>query len=265
MIFEFKLDSIENVQPWGKPDNLELHWFALTQGIYRLRVGDEYLLNYSDEFIEYLSKNHGPSIYKGTYVDYYIVRLWEDLISILPNLLEPIPKDLQYFFESDYKTWKNWFGKVDIWRENQINKDISCDIAELSTYWLQNRYLNSFYLSPSANIWIWSDENDVIICWDNQEIAVDGLQVWSATRGNYRLTREKFIAELQKFDQKLFAEMDKRVNKICKTWNNKKIFINFSQLKNEQINRATWMNCWFKVNYKTDWQKIFSAIEMISE
>lgn len=189
MIFDFALDSVENVQPWGESPNKSIHWFALTQGIYRLKVGEEYLLNYSDEFAAYLAKDQPDLIYRGSYVDYYVVRLWEDIIDMLPNILEPIPLELRHFFETDYKTQKAWYEKVDNWHEIKLNngfdKDIIWDIAESATYWLDNRRLDSGYLSPSASIWIWSDERDVIVSWDNQENVADGLQVWTAIRGNY--------------------------------------------------------------------------------
>lgn len=270
MIFEFKLDPLKDVQPWGESPNKQIHWFALTQGIYRLKVGDELLLNYSDEFIDHISKHFPQTQYQGTFVDYYIVRLWEDLIDVLPHILEPIPQDLQHFFESDYKTQRDWFEKVKDWHDKaELNKDLDNDkiwnIHELANYWIENRHLDSGYLSPSARIWIWSDENDVIISWDNQELIVDGIQVWSSNRGNYRINRNEFIKELQRFDQKLFLEMENRVNEICKTWDSKEIYIDFEKLKSEQENRKTWMKSWFDSNHKTDWTKVSEAITTVHE
>lgn len=270
MIFEFKLDSIEDVQPWGNSPNKQIHWFALTQGLYRLKVGDEYLLNYSDEFTDHISKQFPQIRYQGTFVDYYVVRLWEDLIDILPHILEPVPKELQHFFESDYKTQRESFEKVEAWHDKaELNKVLNTDeiweIRENATYWIDNRHLDSAYLSPSANIWIWSDENDVIINWDNQEIMVDRIQVWSATRGNYRISRNEFVLELKRFDQQLFSEMEERVDNICKTWNLKEIYIDFEQLKSEQKNRATWMKSWFNTNSQIDWRKVGKAVNTIYE
>jgi Family of unknown function (DUF5984) len=269
MIFEFELDPIENVQPWGESPDKQIHWFALTQGIYRLKVGNDYLLNYTHEFISYLSKTYPQTHYQGTYVDYYVVRLWEDLIDLLPTILEPVPKDLQYFFESDYLIHENWFEKVDDWHDKtELKKNLNDDelwkIHEAATYWIDNRHLDSNYLSPSAKIWFWADENDVIISWDNADIIVEGLQVWSATRGNFRINRDDFIAELQQFDKKLFAEMEKRVDIICKTWNNNEVKIDFEQLKSEQIQRATLMENRLKLNTKTDWKKVSESIDLIN-
>ncbi|MEK7725493.1 MAG: DUF5984 family protein [Acidobacteriota bacterium] len=270
MIFEFKLDSIEDVQPWGESPNKQIHWFALTQGIYRLKVGDEYLLNYSNEFTAQISEKFPNIRYRGTFVDYYIVRLWEDLIDILPHILEPVPKELQHFLESDYKIQRDWSEKVADWHDKAelskvLNNDEIWEICENATDWINNRCLDSGYLSPSANIWIWSDENDMIISWDNQEIMVDGIQVWSATRSSYRINRNEFVLELKRFDNQLFSEMAGRVNEICKTWNNEEIYIDFEQLKSEQNNRATWMKSWVDSKHKTDWRKVIEAVNNVYE
>jgi Family of unknown function (DUF5984) len=269
MIFEFELDSIKNVQPWGESPNKQIHWFALTQGIYRLKVGNDYLFNYTDAFISYLSKEYPQTYYQGTYVDYYVVRLWEDLIDLLPTILEPVPKDLQHFFESDYTVQQNWFEKVDDWHDTaELNKTLNNDeiwkTRESATYWIDNRHLDSGYLSPSAKIWFWADENDVIISWDNADILAEGLQVWSAKRGNFRINRDEFIAELQQFDKKLFAEMEKRVDIIRKTWNNNEIKIDFEQLKGEQIWRAILMENRLNLKLKTDWRAVSESVDLIN-
>jgi hypothetical protein len=49
MLFDFNLCPLEEVQPWGKSPDLRLSWFGFTEGFYRLQVGSEFLLNYSDE------------------------------------------------------------------------------------------------------------------------------------------------------------------------------------------------------------------------
>jgi hypothetical protein len=48
-LFEFELDRVEDIQPWGKPGDLSLSWFALTCGRFRINVGDQILFRYTDE------------------------------------------------------------------------------------------------------------------------------------------------------------------------------------------------------------------------
>ena len=43
MLIDFTLLPLAMVQPWGRPDNLSLHWFGLTDGQYWIEVGENKL------------------------------------------------------------------------------------------------------------------------------------------------------------------------------------------------------------------------------
>ncbi len=268
MIFEFQLIPIENVQPWGEPPNRNLHWFGFTDGKYRLKVGEEYLLNYSEEFINHLRENFPQYQYETTFVEYQVVRFWEDTLSMISAIIEPVPNELQHFLDSDYENFSALRSRADAWQESETAKGISEDeswkIAEKVDFWLDERLLDSFYLSPSARIWIWSDEKDVIFSWDNREIKVENIPVWSAIQGNYRISREDFINEVRQFDASLISQMNNRVETICKTWKNPEIKVDLEQLKSEQKSRATWFESNQKNAWKTDWNEVIPAIEIIN-
>jgi hypothetical protein len=74
------------VLPWGDPPSR--HWFGLTDGWY---------------WIEPAATNccAGPgSMALRPCVDYQVVRLWEDITVLTPELLEPVPADLVPFIAS---------------------------------------------------------------------------------------------------------------------------------------------------------------------
>jgi hypothetical protein len=48
MLIDFTLLPIAMVQPWGRPDNLSLHWFGLTDGQYWIEVSENKLFEYSE-------------------------------------------------------------------------------------------------------------------------------------------------------------------------------------------------------------------------
>lgn len=270
MIFDFTLDSIENIYPWGKPENLSISWFALTQGNYRLKVGEEYLLNYTDEFLKYLSEKYPEySDSQITFVDYYVVRLWEDILDILSDILEPVPEKLQHFLDSGYENYQSLHERALDWQESEIktgaNKSDTWETVDLATNWLNYCWLDSAYLSPSAKIWIWSNENDVVISWDNSRVKVENINVWSANKGNYRINKNEFINNVREFNKNLFDDMNERVETVCQSWKNDKIKIDFEQLKNEQRNRATWLESKLKTVRKTNWSKVISAISQIND
>lgn len=268
MIFDFTLDSIEKVQPWGTPNSLSIHWFALTQGKYRLKVGDEYLLNYTDEFIgNYLKKKPQHNISTSTFTEYYVVRLWEDILGILPAILESVPVPLQKFLNSGYENYQVLQKLADGWKESEtvIKRIEGIGTADLAVFWLNERWFDSGYLSPSANIWLWSDENNVIFNWDNSEIKVEEIPVWTATKGSYRINKQEFVNEVREFNKKLLDEMGKRVETICQNWKNDEIKIDFEQLKSEQKNRAMWLESTLKNLRRTDWSQVISAVNQIND
>lgn len=268
MIFEFQLSPIEEIRPWGNAPNQSLSWFGFTFGEYRIKVGEEYLLNYSDVFANYLNTEFPEYPYQTTLIDYQVVRLWEDILDILPSILEPVPEELHHFLDSGYENYSALRSLVKDWQESQIVRGISENenwkIAEKVDFWLDERWLDSAYLSPSTQIWIWSDENAVIFSWDNRDIKVENAPVWSATYGNYRITKEDFINEVRKFDNNLISQMKERVEIICRTWNKSEIKIDFEYLRVEQKNRATWFESSLSKARETNWNEVTSAIKMIS-
>jgi Family of unknown function (DUF5984) len=268
MIFEFQLTPIEDIHPWGKPPNLSLSWFGFTLGEYRIKVGSEYLLNYSNEFTNHLHKKFPEYLSKTTFVDYQVVRLWEDILAMFPFIIEPVPEELHHFLNSGYKNYSALRNKTDAWQESEtaksIGEDESWKIADKTDFWLNERWLDSAYLSPSARIWIWSDENDVIFSWDNREITVENIPVWTAVQGNYRINKEDFINEVRKFNKNLISQMNERVETICHNWNKAEIKVDIEYLKNEQKNRATWFEPNPRNILKTDWDEVISAIKIIN-
>lgn len=254
-MIEFKLDPIEKVQPWGDDGDKRIHWFALTQGSYRIKVDDEYLLNYNEEFNNYCRKKHPEYIFPSTTsVEYYVVRFWEDLVNILPHILEPIPSKIQSTISLNYKSQLKWIADFDIYDEK----------TDYATSWLCNRHLNSFYLQNAPNIWFWSNEDYVFIHWDNSEIFVDEMLVWSALQGSFKMNRNEFINNIWSFHNNLFAEMDNRVSWICSNFANPTIFIDFEGLQREHKQRETFLESAMMVKPNTEWNEVTSALRLHS-
>jgi hypothetical protein len=52
MLFNFQLDPIDEIVPWGEPPDLHLSWYALTLGQCLVQVGSEELLRYSGAILD---------------------------------------------------------------------------------------------------------------------------------------------------------------------------------------------------------------------
>ena len=90
-MFEFELAPLDEVPVWGTPPDLRLNWFGLSWGLYWLDLGTVRLLEYSPEARLLGSR---PPARMPRFVDYQVARFHEDLIEILPDVLEPLPADV---------------------------------------------------------------------------------------------------------------------------------------------------------------------------
>ena len=268
MHIEFELHPIDDIAPWGDEKNPTLHWFGLTDGLYRIRLGPDYLLSYT-EAVRAPFARECPEAYSGPCVDYYVVRLWEDLIEMLPYVLEPVPKELIRYLEQDCAAIDAYLDGAHEWWDAQDEADAprkqTANTVNAATLWQDDRFLDNNYLSTSARIWMWSEGDTVRIAWDNRDIEMNGQPVWSAQRDSYSLSRQAFLDAIKEFDRALIAQMATQVDQVCKHWNRPDIHVDFDGLKRNQQDRATWLqNKMDQLDfYVTDWDAVAAAMETI--
>ncbi|SKB94117.1 DUF5984 family protein [Sphingopyxis flava] len=207
MLIDFELTPIEKVMPWGQPDNHSLSWFGLTEGRYWMNVGADVLFEYSER----VRPNDGDR-----YCDYYVARIFEDLMNMLPSVLEPVPQDLIKYISG--KSGREWAKTYEFWSEKNLDDssgDEIWDTWDNANSLLRDRSMETGYLSPSTSILMWSDEDDVYIEWDNSDKFVDGVPAWSAISGSFHLPREEFVMEVEAFHMRVFTQMKSRIDQVA--------------------------------------------------
>ncbi len=89
-------------------------WFWLTDGWYWIELaGHE--LRYSPRTLQWCGREGASAYPTHPYVDYYVVRLWEDLLYMTPEVMEPVPADLVPFMAGDPGRWPS--GGEEEWSE----------------------------------------------------------------------------------------------------------------------------------------------------
>jgi hypothetical protein len=165
-LFEFKLKNLPDVLPWGEEPDLYLHWFGLTDGIYFMNVGSEQLFCASTAYMEYLAKEYPDININDVYVDYQVVRLYEDLLEKIVDMLQPVPSEIHQLIETKEKQ-EQWATNLwDIF-ESTDSDEIDDLYIEATDWWKYHRSLSTMHLSEGPNIWIWTSDETVHIRWNN--------------------------------------------------------------------------------------------------
>ena len=235
MLFNFHLRPVEDVSPFGYENQLSLHWYGLTDGWYWLRVGHEELFRYHDASIE--KWQAAGETWDHPYVDYHVVRLWEDIQDILPSVLEPIPEAVLRRCDPGQQGWQ------------LLARDEACleqhddwDSSITPTTWLGDRQLDAGYLMHPPRIRFWTDGTTLHITWDNRDRQEEGMPIWSTQQGEFSMPLAQFIDEVRTFDERLITAMAERVQSAKSHWPLPGVEIDLDYLEIEHCDRATWMD-----------------------
>jgi hypothetical protein len=263
MLFNFKLRPVQDIVPWERDGKYTLSWFGLTDGWYWMDCRGQELFRYTDSAIQTF-KRLGFQVSDFPYTDYQVVRLWEDILGIFPDVLEPIPAEVLRKIKPGQvaSCWDQQLAELIFTEEREVSK-LEETKYESATDWLKLRRLYTSYLNQRPGIWLWSDGKQVFIRWNCTGLTTDDHEVWTAQAGTYSLPVEAFIEEVRSFNQRLMTEMNDRVQQIQQKWDRPEIEIDKKQLVYEQSERAQWFNEALQRSkgvVRTNWTDVIEAI-----
>ncbi|MBN2520295.1 MAG: hypothetical protein JXB17_07320 [Bacteroidales bacterium] len=260
-LFEFKLKPLPEVLPWEHEGKKYLHWFGLTDGIYYLNIKGNELYKNSKEYLNYLKKNYPESNIDTPYIDYQIVRLYEDFLEILPNVLHEIPDNLITLIKFP-DSEKDFLNKYDFKEDEEADWDTYYN----ATRWWGCRSLSSMHLQHSPIVQFWVENEMVHIRWNNSDQIENGIQIWESLKGEEEYSKDEFLNEVNNFHNRLMDEMEDRINEIEKDNPIPNIDIDLKQLKNEQIERRESLQIALKTEPDIkDWNEVIDAIATITK
>jgi hypothetical protein len=228
-LLNFSLRPIDEVQPWGTAPDLSLSWFGLTDGCYWIDAGGEELFRFSNEALAKWPRD--PFV--GPYNDYQVIRLLEDVLAILPDILQPIPPRLRPYIRSVYSE-SSWRAHCRaFWGSDASDSDELVDRACLAEGWVNRRWVDTLYMTCGPTIGIWREDDDITIAWDNTRDKIEGAKAWACDRGTYSLPAVEFLAEVKSFHERLMAEMERRIDSVASSWDRPEIRIDTRGLVQE--------------------------------
>ncbi|WP_325055016.1 DUF5984 family protein [Kribbella sp.] len=217
--FGFELTPLGEVGAWGR-ERPNLHWFGLTDGWYWIEVDEVRLLRFSAD-------------YEIPYVDYYVARLWEDLLQLLPVVLEEVPADLVGFLRSDHHGWN----------------EIESEAADAAMDWWSGRYMYLGYLREPPTLCCWRTGDQVTIDWQAPSNFAEP-RVLQVTVGV-----EEFVAAVEEFDRSLLAAMEARIAEV-EASPPVGVGLDLAQLRSEHRDRSNWLAHARARLRSTDWSAV---------
>lgn len=266
--FHFRLRPIEDIEPWGREQGEpQLHWFGLTDGWFWIEVDGQELFRYSDA-VQHLWALQSPQVKTSPspYEEYYIARYWEDLLEILPNIMDPLPADLAVRV-ADAEAWQNWQSAFhDQWE--QSDNEAAWDIYALAIGWWSQRTWDAGHLAHPPRLWFWRVADTIHIHWDNRAVMLDGTPVWAAFQGEAVLSVTEFKAAAESFHDRFMTEMERRVEAAVDAWPRPDVKIDTTALLREQVQRAGWLEpalnpASIEIKRESSWDVIRAALEHV--
>lgn len=240
--FRFGLRPVQDVEPWGG-ESPTLHWFALTSGWYWIEVGDHELLRYSERTLRGWAVEEGACGAQIPYVDYYVARLWEDVLEMVSVLTEPVPADLVDFVAGELSDW--------------ASHDTSPQ-AEAAGSWHADHtlYMGPLQNAPRIRLWrtIVDGDDAVTIDWKHRPGSDIGFA--APTTGRIVVPSSAFDAAASELDRTLLSAMEERVTALEAADPPPGVHLDSAQLRREQQDRATWLHRARSRQINTDWAAV---------
>ncbi|OPC85321.1 hypothetical protein B4N89_26380 [Embleya scabrispora] len=251
MRFRFVLRAVEAVRPWGD-EAPRLGWFILTDGWYWIEAGGHELLRYADP--ARAEAFAGPdAVREPPYVDYHVVRLWEDLVDLMPRIMEPVPPDLADFVPD---------------RRLRVEGSAAPD-AEAAISWAEGHVLDMGHLRAAPDIRfrraVSGGDDTMTITWAHASEPDDDdpIRFTAPATGRVSVPTEAFTAAVTDFDRDLFAAMEERVGALEASGPPPGVELDTIHLRHEHRDRATWLRRALDRTPDTDWPAVRSGAELL--
>jgi Family of unknown function (DUF5984) len=252
--FRFQLYPLQEVSPWGAGQP-ELHWFGLTDGWYWLEVDGQQLLRRAR-----VDDRH-------PYVDYQVVRLWEDVLLVTPDALEAVPADLQPFVASDPGHWA--CDPFDFISDEDAGEDADPDAPDhpaiTASNWHGQHYLDLGYLLNAPRLRFWrtaqNHRDEITVDWRHDDRGEIPFTAGPAAR--FRVPTSEYLEAVHTLDRELMTAMRQRVEELERLGGLPGVNIDLAGLRQEHEGRVLWLAKALNRSRSTDWEAVRKGARLL--
>ncbi|WP_042725649.1 DUF5984 family protein [Chthoniobacter flavus] len=240
-LFEFDLDPVEEIVPWGSPNDPSLSWFVLTLGQFRMPIGDQVLFRYREEVLRLWESDVQRDAH------YQIASIARDILGSVAPGVAPLPP----FFELLATDRALLEQLLSVRLEDEAGRELSPDYYT-AWRWLGERSPWTGYFVENPEFYFVRIGDRIHIRWDNRSKRVDGTEVWEASYGSYEIPIEAFTSECRDFSDRLLADMHKRISCIETGDFHPQVAVSIDSLREQQ---ESW-RCEFDSYFRAERQDI---------
>lgn len=198
---------------------------------------------------------------ESPYVDYQIARIFEDLQSVVPSALEPVPAEIAALVDDG-----GWVDSVEQRLKSLEETDKLKELHEMfwdATGWYGQRSVDTAYLVDGPNFSIWRIADEVQLRWRTR--GENAVRRWCLPQGQFSIAAEQFKSAAYSFFDDVLAETQKRVERIATTgWRRTDCKLDIDMLVREQRQRTDWIDDLKGRNSETDWVAVRKLVNKIS-
>ncbi|MGC4894538.1 DUF5984 family protein [Micromonospora sp. DT31] len=255
--FRFELYPLDEVSPWGS-DRPRLHWFGLTDGWYWLDAGGHTLLRRTRE------------VHPHSYIDYYLARLWEDVIALTPEVLETVPDDLQPFIASDPAQWTR--DPLDFVPDPDAERADEGDDpgapghpVVTAAIWHGDHRLDFGYVRDPLRLRFWrtvsGDRDEITVDWRHEDDGDIGFTADPTVRLSVPTT--EYLEAVQNLDRELMDAMGQRVAELDCRGGLPGVDLDLAHLRHEHEDRQHWLARNLDRSPETDWNVVRQGARLL--
>lgn len=265
-MFNYQLRDLNQIQPWlDEAEDPFLHWTALTDGWYWLEVDGQPLLQYTDTALRQMESEFDPT--EHNFVDYYVGRLWEDVLDVLPQAINPVPPPLIERIEEPAK-WIEWLGQAEVWLFDQDEEDEEpFDLYFRAAGWWSSRLIDFSYLDNDPLLYVWREKHDIKLYWNSQNALHDAGETWTTDQASTVMPIADFRKEVKQFNNRFLQDMSERISELLGSdaADYEGIWIEPDDIKQEQRARTKWLDEQIDALPSDDWDLTLKAIATLEQ
>lgn len=258
----FKLQSLDKIQPFGEEPELSLSWFGLTDGLLWLDVGGRTVYEYDKAALKSVGVGEGAA-----YNDYYIARFIEDFFYTFGAVSESVPEEL-------YDNAERFARDMERWEDSRYDDDDESfkrfylgEFSELYE-WYSERSFDSGHLVDGPFIGCFRCGDRLKIVWHSGISTDNGKSLWTAPDGSYETGYADFVKAVKEFFAEFCTAMDEQVERaLLKEWG--AVALDKRALKKENSDRRAELSQKTELldgtDKTTDWSKVLSLYARMRE